>query len=81
MDWKDCDLVEVVLGKVSGAPVLVGTRIPVEAITGNYDSFLDEGMSPDDAIAETVACYPSAGVQRIRAILEYRVSHEHQLQH
>jgi uncharacterized protein (DUF433 family) len=38
MDWSDCDLVEVVPGKVSGAPLLVGTRIPAEAITVNYES-------------------------------------------
>lgn len=71
---------EVVPGKVSGAPVIVGTRIPVEAITGNYDSFREEGLSPDEAIDETADCYPSAGVQRIKGILDYRAAHELQPQ-
>jgi hypothetical protein len=37
-DWSDCPLVEVIPGKVSGAPLLKDTRLPVEAITGNYDA-------------------------------------------
>jgi uncharacterized protein (DUF433 family) len=80
MDWSGCDLVEVVPGKVSGAPVLVGTRLPVDAITGNYDAFLEEGLSPDQAVAETLDCYPEAGVDRIKAILRYRAAHELQPQ-
>jgi uncharacterized protein (DUF433 family) len=80
MDWKDCDLVEVVPGKVSGAPLLVGTRIPASAIVENYEAFLDEGMSPDAAVAETLECYPSAGIQRIKGILDYYHSHQPQTQ-
>jgi uncharacterized protein (DUF433 family) len=30
--WKDCPLVEVVPGKVSGRPVLKNTRVPVDTI-------------------------------------------------
>jgi uncharacterized protein (DUF433 family) len=60
LDWSDCPLVEVIPGKVSGAPLLKNTRLPVDAITGNYDAFLDKGLSPDAAIAETLDCYPEA---------------------
>ena len=49
VDWSDCPLVEVIPGKVSRAPLLNNTRLPVDAITGNYDAFLDEGLSPDAA--------------------------------
>jgi len=65
-------LVEIVPGKVSGAPLLKNTRLPVEAITGNYDAFRDEGLSPEAAIAETFDCYPEAGLHAIKAILNYR---------
>jgi uncharacterized protein (DUF433 family) len=51
IDWSQCSLIEVIPGKVSGAPLLKNTRLPVEAITGNYDAFRDEGLSPDAAIA------------------------------
>ena len=32
MDDRDCDLVESVPGRMSGVPVIKGTRVPVEAI-------------------------------------------------
>jgi hypothetical protein len=50
LDWSACPLVEVIPGKVGGAPLLKSTRLPVDAITGNYDAFRDEGLSPDAAI-------------------------------
>ena len=80
VDWSDCPLVEVIAGKVSGAPLLKNTRLPVEAIIGNYDAFLDEGLSPDAAIAETLDCYPEAGLDTIKAILSYRAAHQFQAQ-
>jgi uncharacterized protein (DUF433 family) len=79
-DWSDCPLVEVIPGKVSGAPLLKNTRLPVDAITGNYDAFRDEGLSPDAAIAETLDCYPEAGLDNIKAILDYRAEHQFQAQ-
>jgi uncharacterized protein (DUF433 family) len=69
-------LVEVIAGKVSGAPLLKNTRLPVEAITGNYDAFRAQGMSPDAEIAETLDCYPEVGLDTIKALLEYRAAHE-----
>ena len=54
VDWSDCPLVEIIPGKVSGAPLLKNTRLPVEAITGNYDAFRNEGLSPDDVIAQII---------------------------
>ena len=80
VDWSQCSLVEVIPGKVSGAPLLRNTRLPVEAITGNYDAFRDEGLSPEAAMAETLDCYPEAGLDAIRAILDYRASHQLQAQ-
>ena len=81
IDWSNCPLIEVVPGKVSGALLLKNTRLPVEAITGNYDAFRDEGLSPDAAIAETLDCYPEAGIGAIKAILRYRAEHQLQAQH
>lgn len=76
IDWSGCDLVEVIPGKVSGVPLLKNTRLPVEAITGNHDAFRGGGLSPDQAIAETLDCYPEAGIQNIKGILDYRAAHE-----
>ncbi len=76
LDWSRCPLVEVIPGKAGGVPLLRNTRLPVAAITGNYDAFLDEGLAPDAALAETLDCYPEAGLESIRAILDYRDAHQ-----
>jgi uncharacterized protein (DUF433 family) len=80
VDWSECPLVEAVPGKVSGVPLLKNTRLPVEAITGNYDAFRAEGLSPDEAIAETLDCYPETSVEAIKALLDYRATHQFQAQ-
>jgi len=80
LDWSDCPLVEIIPGKVSGAPLLKNTRLPVDAITENYDAFRDEGLSAEAAIAEILDCYPEVGIDAIKAILTYRVRHQFQAQ-
>jgi uncharacterized protein (DUF433 family) len=37
LDWKDCKVVEVVPGKVSGVPLIRGTRVPVDQILASKD--------------------------------------------
>jgi uncharacterized protein (DUF433 family) len=44
LDWSQCSAVESIPGKVSGAWVLKGTRMPVSAIFEN----LEAGASLDD---------------------------------
>jgi len=36
-DWSECALVEIDRSRVSGRPVLKGTRMPVEDILANYE--------------------------------------------
>jgi len=38
MDWKDCEIVETIPGKVSGRPIVKGTRVPADAVVENYES-------------------------------------------
>jgi hypothetical protein len=82
-EWLGCDLLESVPGKVSGAVVFKHTRLPVETITGSVDSFIEvDGLSLDEAIAETLQCHPSVpgGADSIREVLAYREARDHQLQ-
>jgi uncharacterized protein (DUF433 family) len=82
-EWLGCNLLEAIEGKVSGAGVFKGTRLPVEAIVENVDAFMEvDGLSEDDAVAATLESFPSVpgGAEGIRAVLAYRESHEHQLQ-
>ena len=55
MDYRDCDLVESAPGRMSGVPVVKGTRVPVEAIEigeeiGQTPEELayDYDLNPDD---------------------------------
>jgi uncharacterized protein (DUF433 family) len=48
LDWSQCDAVESVPGKVGGAWVLRGTRMPVSTIFEN----LDAGMTIDEVIEQ-----------------------------
>ena len=41
LDWSQCDAVESIPGKVSGAWVFKGTRMPVQTVFAN----LEAGMS------------------------------------
>ena len=69
MDWTGCELVEVIPGKVSGVPLVVGTRIPADVIVSNYES-----GSPLEEIAEN---YPSLSREKISALLSF--AHARQL--
>ncbi len=66
VDWSECPLVEVKPGVQSGAPVLRGSRMPVNAIVDNFDY----GVSVAE-IAEQFELPPD----RIEAILTYAESH------
>jgi uncharacterized protein (DUF433 family) len=66
IDWSECPLVEVKPGVHSGAPVLLATRMPVDAIVDNFDY----GVSVAE-IAEQFEVPPD----RIEAILTYAKSH------
>jgi len=56
-DWSGCELVEVIPGKVSGVPLVEGTRIPADVI---FD-YVDSG-SP---LEEVVADYRSLSIQTV----------------
>jgi uncharacterized protein (DUF433 family) len=66
IDWSECPLVEFKPGVQGGAPVLRGTRMPVNAIVDNFDY----GVSVAE-IAEQFELPPD----RIEAILTYAKSH------
>jgi len=63
MDWSDCPDAERVDGKVSGAWLVVGTRIPVDAVLINAEDYTAEQI-----VAEI---YPSLPLDRARRIIAY----------
>ncbi|MGD0345775.1 MAG: DUF433 domain-containing protein [Terracidiphilus sp.] len=63
LDWSECAEVESVPGKVSGAWVLKGTRMPVAAIFENIAA----GASIDDLME----WFDGLDRQQVRAVIEY----------
>ena len=66
IDWSECPLVEVKAGVQSGAPVLRGTRMPVNVIIDNFDY----GVSAVEVLAQF-----EIPAEQVEAILTYAKSH------
>jgi uncharacterized protein (DUF433 family) len=67
IDWKDCPDAERIPGKVSGAWLVKGTRIPVQAVLDNADEYTPEQMAHE--------IYEGLPVERARRIIAYARSH------
>ncbi|HEV2296655.1 MAG TPA: DUF433 domain-containing protein [Tepidisphaeraceae bacterium] len=63
LDWKDCPQVERVPGKMSGAWVFKGTRVPVAALFENLES----GARVD----EFLEWFPGVTRQHVEAVLSH----------
>ena len=64
IDWSQCPDVERIPGKVSGAWLVVGTRIPADAVLDNAE----DGYTAEQIVAEI---YPSLPLDRAKRILAY----------
>jgi uncharacterized protein (DUF433 family) len=62
-DWSQCPAVESVPGKVSGAWVFQGTRIPVAAVFEN----LEDGLT----IEEIVQMFDGLKQEQVKAVLDF----------
>jgi len=62
-DWSQCPAVESVPGKVSGAWVLCGTRMPVATILSN----LEAGASIDDIMD----WFDGLDREQVKAVIEF----------
>ena len=71
MDWTDCPLVEVIPGKVSGVPLLKGTRLPADTVLSNY-----KAGSPVEEISDNF----DMPQQTIRDLLTYAATKQKQHQ-
>jgi uncharacterized protein (DUF433 family) len=63
LDWSQCPVVESIPGKVSGAWVLKGTRMPVSAIFEN----LEAGASIDDIME----WFDGLNRQQVKAVIAF----------
>jgi len=63
MDWNQCPEVERTVGKVSGAWLFKGTRVPVKALFEN----LEDGATVDDFLE----WFPGVTRAQVEAVLEH----------
>jgi uncharacterized protein (DUF433 family) len=63
LDWSQCPAVERIPGKVSGAWLFVGTRIPVKALFENIEG----GATVD----EFLEWFPGVSRAQVDAVLEH----------
>jgi len=68
MGWLECSEIEVVPGKMSGRPVIKGTRVQPETIVENFEGGSDIGEIHEN--------YPHIAVDTIRRVIEFHHSHQ-----
>jgi uncharacterized protein (DUF433 family) len=70
IDWTDCELVERVPGKVSGRPIVRGTRIIADTIV--------EDAELGSSLEEIHENYPDLSLDAIQRLISYaRAQREH----
>ena len=71
IDWTACELIEQIPGKVSGRPIVRGTRIMPDGIVNSYDM----GESIEDIHED----WPSLSTAQIQRLIEFAHAHREQL--
>jgi uncharacterized protein (DUF433 family) len=79
--WSECPLISIDPEVVHGEPVFEGTRMPVQIAIDNYYAFLEiDGLSDEQAIAETLRCFPSIpSPDALRIVVAFEAAHETQM--
>jgi len=68
LDWSQCPAVESIPGKVSGAWVFKGTRLPVATVIENLEDLsIDEVIEQFDVTREQVTAVLEFVAQSLRA--------------
>ncbi len=63
IDWLACELIEAVPGKVSGRPVVRGTRIMPDPIVNSYEL--------GDSIEEIQEGFPTLSLVQIQRLVDF----------
>lgn len=69
IDWTGCEVVERIPGKVSGRPIVRGTRIPADIIVQDYEL--------GQTVEEIQHGYPSLDAAKIKRLIEFAQQHHH----
>jgi uncharacterized protein (DUF433 family) len=66
-DWTACELIEQVPGKVSGSPIVRGTRILPDVIVNSFDM--------RDTVEDLHEGFPALSVGQIKRLIEFATLH------
>ena len=72
IDWTGCNLVERISGKVSGRPIVRGTRILADTIVQDYEL--------GESVEEIQEGFPALSVAQIKLLIEFAQSWRQQSQ-
>ena len=72
IDWLACEPIEQIPGKVSGRPIMRGTRIMPDPIVNSYDL--------GDTMEEIHEGFPALSVAQIKRLIEFPHAQRAQLQ-
>ena len=71
IDWMACELIEAVPGKVSGKPVVRGTRIMPDAIANSFEL--------GDTVEDIHEGFPTLSIDQIRRLIQFAADQRQQL--
>ena len=71
IDWTACELIEQIPGKVSGRPIVRGTRIIPDVIVNSFEM--------GDSIEEIQEDWPSLTIAQIKRLIEFAHTHREQI--
>lgn len=63
IDWTACELIEQIPGKVSGRPIVLGTRILPDAIVDSYDL--------GESLEKLHEGFPALSFAQIKRLIEF----------
>ena len=63
VDWMACELIETVPGKVSGRPIVIGTRILPDVIVDSFDL--------GESLEELTEGFPALTRPQIERLIEF----------
>ncbi len=69
MNWSTYDEVWIDPERMSGAPCLKETRLPVEAIVENFESYVEEVFAPETVAMIVSDLFPSATPERVLKLM------------
>ena len=72
IDWTGCELVKCTSGKVSGQPVVPGTRIRADTIVQDYEL--------GETVEDIQEGFPSLDAWQIKRLIEFAQQHRHEPQ-